>query len=428
MSYEDPSNILDDYNTPEIDSDVLTDKHGHGYNLWQRHGYYYCGYSCSRCYSLTDQTADYYGGQVNKYPYDTVYKDDWTDRWLATAHDPLSAGKLDLYDAPENSFDPDFPGYKWDSNQRDTSAGGGVNAVLGNGSPGHGEDGTSRYLYDCSDIVHPLSSYEVNDNNLKGHYLCCTDHIDTHITLSLGKKRDGDQFDLGEIAMKLLINKAADYNVRNHSSYDRRALPDHEIAVGPTFNMFQEWNATPTNASVTDRLFTSIGAHTTSPVLFLGLSAAVIPGGSLTNPNADPEQLPANIVISPNTTLVDDTVSKDNTATYPYTFTNIGEQTGILKISNTFTPEKGVYTADGNGNYTGDKVFDWSRTIKGIYRVGPSGFANTVSLSAGESVDVDIDLVSTTDNPAGYVVSLNYTIDAPGKLVSNKQIRFDIDV
>ena len=425
MSYEDPSNIVDEYNTPEIDDEVITEKHSHGYAHWTC--YSWCRYSC-RNWRLNNRNTQLYGGQVSKYPHDQEYKGDWTDKWLLTGHDPLSAGQLDLYDAPTNSFDPTFTGYKWDGAQVDTSAGGGANARTGDGSPGHGEDGTSRYLYDCSDIVHPLSSYEVNDNNLKGHYLCCTDHVDTHITLKLEKKKDSDQFDLGEISMKLLINKVDDYDIRNHSAYDRRALPDHEIAVGPTYNMYQEWDATPTNASVTDRLFTSIGANTSSPVLFLGLTAAVIPGGSLTNPNADPEPLPANIVISPNTTLVDDTVSKGDTATYAYTFTNIGEQTGILKISNTFTPEKGVYTDGGLGNFTGDKVIDWSRTIQQPYQIGPSGFANTVSLSAGASVDVSIDLASTTDNPAGYVVSLNYTIDAPGKLISNKRIRFDVDV
>ena len=94
---------------------------------------------------------------------------DWTDRWITPGNNsPLSAGKLDLSDRPLTVKNPDgsdndyFAGFKWDGLQKDTSQGS-TNPVLGDGSPGNGEGGTSRYLWDHHHMVHPLSSYSKNE-------------------------------------------------------------------------------------------------------------------------------------------------------------------------------------------------------------------------------------------------------------------------
>tara|TARA_R110000824_G_scaffold152994_5_gene324419 strand:- start:1203 stop:3257 length:2055 start_codon:yes stop_codon:yes gene_type:complete len=417
MGSEDPSNIMLNYNTPRLQDGWKTGRVG---------GYWRGG--CA--------DRGIYGGSQYKQGWSDHNPGDFTDQWLKSNHAPLSAGVLDERD--NTSYDPAWTGYKWDGKQRDTRNGAGAGVVLGNGSPGHGESGASRYLYDCSDITHPLSSYEANDNNLKGHYLCCTDHLDRHIILNLTRKNEDDPINLGVTRMRLLINKAEDYNLKRHSTYDRRVLVDHEISVGPTFNSTQNWISTPTNQSVTDRLFTGAGAKTTSPVLFLGLTATVIPGGTLDNPSRIEPPEPCQIVMIPNQHTVSDTVSKGNSETWTRTFTNIGEIEGVVKFTNTYTSYQGTYQFIPKqptavppvlvDRWVGDKLIDWSYTIQEPFRRGPTGFDNTVSLSANESVVVEYAVDVTTDNLAGYEVGLSHIIENTGKAPETEAVRFDIDV
>jgi len=424
MGSEDPSNIVLRYNTPRV-SDGWKSNRSMG---WSARCGWYWRYCC--LYRGMHGGSQYKAGMINHSP------GDWTDEWLKSNHAPLSAGALDNRD--NTSYDPSWTGYKWDGKQRDTRDGAGAGVVLGNGSPGHGESGTSRYLYDCSDITHPLSSHEMNDNNLKGHYLCCIDHLDRHIILNLARKYEDDPINIGTSRMKLLINKAEDYNLKRHSTYDSRVLPDHEISVGPTFTGTQNWEATPSNASVTDRLFSPAGASATSPVLFLGLTATVIPGGTLDNPKRENEQDPCQIVMIPNQRLISETVSKNSTGSWSRTFTNIGEVAGVVKFSNTYTAYQGTYqfvAADPGGDppepvdrWKGDRLLDWSYTLQEPYRRGPTGFDNTVSLSANESVVIDYAVTVTTDNLAGYEVGLSHTIENTGKVPETESVRFDIDV
>jgi len=212
---------------------------------------------------------------------------------------------------------------------------------------------------------------------------------------------------------------------------------DHEIAVGPTFNNAQNWEDTPANQSVTDRLFTAAGASTTSPVLFLGLTANVIPGGTLDNPTRQPGPKPGQVVMKPNQQFIDQQVNKGTSFTWTRKFENIGEQDSVIKFSNMFTAYQGNYRFEtGNpagqpptiDRWLGDKLIDWSYTILGNYRPGPNGFANTVSLSAGESVDVEYSVNATTDNLRGYEVGLSHTIENTGKVPETSTVRFDIDV
>jgi hypothetical protein len=419
MGSEDPSNIMTNYNTPRLQDGWKTGREsGYNTNRWDCHN------------------RGKHGGSQFKQGWYTHYLGDHTDQWLKNNHTPLSAGALD--DRDNTSYKPTWTGYKWDGKQRDTRNGAGAGVVLGNGSPGHGEDGTSRYLYDCSDIAHPLSSYEMNDNNLKGHYLCCTDHLDRHIVLNLTRKNEDDPINLGVTRMRLLINKAEEYDLKRHSTYDRRVLVDHEISVGPTFTSTQDWAVAPSNQSVTDRLFTGVGAKPTSPVLFLGLTATVIPGGTLENPSRIEPPEPCQIVMIPNQRTVSETVSKGNAKTWTRTFTNIGEVEGVVKFTNTYTAYQGTYqfiAADPTGTppvpvakWVGDKLIDWSYTIQEPFRRGPTGFDNTVSLSANESVVVEYAVDVTTDNLAGYEVGLSHIIENTGKAPETEAVRFDIDV
>ena len=290
-----------------------------------------------------------------------------------------------------------------------------------------------------------MSSYELNDNNLKGYYRCCTDHLNRQVTILLEPEVPDPPYDLGETEILLLINKGDKYDTFRAAKYDDTVLVDHTINVGPTFQTNDEWDMNPTGKSVTDRLFTSQGARSDNPVLFLGVSAGNYPGGDMDSPVKVVPLAPSrtsvagpNNVTSYNGDKLVDVVSRATHGTtgkiYRYTYYNRGEDTAKVSLGVSFQRQQGPYTA-GDPSATppepakGDKISDWSYSIIDPYIPGDTNFPlNTFELSGGGTVSVDYVVKPTTDVPTGYIIKQTVTIEeSTGKFI-NKQLVFDVDV
>ena len=163
--------------------------------------------------------------------------------------------------------------------------------------------------------MHPLSSYELNEQNLEGYYTCCTDHINRTVNLIISKFDEDDPYDLGETDCNVALDHASVYDPDRHESYDPNIKGDSRIMPGPTFKTNDDWDKLPTNKSVTERLFTVDGAIPADPVVFLGLSAGVFPGGDPENPFDELPPAPGILRIDPLASrlnfTIDDTKNKD---------------------------------------------------------------------------------------------------------------------
>lgn len=447
MSAEDPSYAKYQTDFPHIDYDYLWDIRRSGYGLrgctygrygrcWTRYSYYY------RVYSKAWGPV----GRPSR-DYDTG---DLTHVWVnKTTNATLCAGKLFTQEDAPLSYDGQeyFKGYRYDGASRgvDTSRGSAA-ATVGYGSAGHGEQGTSRFLYDFRDITHPLSSYEMNDQNLRGYYRCCTDHVNRAVTIVMEPEFPDPPYDLGETQIQFLINKGSEYDTYKAAEYDDTVLVDHTINAGPTFRTNDEWDQAPTGPSVTDRLFTSDGALPTNPVLFLGVSAGNLPGGSMESSDRVVIPTPSRTIMSGptngenfNADKLVDTVSRSADAggkTYTYTFTNRGESPSIVSLGVTYQRQQGPYTpripATQNSPEVpaaGDKIADWSYNIQTPYTPGNPEFpTNTFQLSAGEVVSVNHVVTPTTDVTTGYIIKQTVTIEESSGKTINKQLVFDVDV
>ena len=374
---------------------------------------------------------------------------DLTSQWVnAKTNATSAAGELFTEEDAPLSYDGKeyFEGYRYKGDDRgvDTTQGS-RGAQVGFGSSGHGEQGTSRYLYDYRDITHPLSSYEMNDENLRGYYRCCTDHKDRQVTIVMEPEFPDPPYDLGETEILILINKGSKYDTFKAAEYDDTVLVDHTINPGNTFQLNDEWDSNPTGPSVTDRLFTSQGARSDNPVLFLGVSAGNYPGGSMESPDKIVLPSPSRSSLkgpdngeSFNGDKLVDTVSKSTHGvdgkTYTYTYHNRGQSPAKVNLGVSFQRQQGPYVPANPGatpptQAEGDKIADWSFKIQDPYKPGDSNFpTNTFELSGGGTILVDYVVKPTTDTPTGYIIKQTVTIEeSTGKFI-NKQLIFDVDV
>lgn len=371
----------------------------------------------------------------------------FTSQWInSTNNATVCAGALFTEEDAPLAHDGTqyFTGYRYDGNARgiDTTKGSRA-AAIGYGSSGHGEQGTSRYLYDYRDITHPLSSYENNDKNLRGYYRSCTDHINRQVTIVMEPEFPDPPYDLGETEIQILINKNSDYSTYKAAEYDETVLVDHTINAGNTFATNDEWDGLPTGQSVTDRLFTGLGAKPTNPVLFLGVSAGNLPGGSMESRDKVVPPVPSRTTLSGpdngenyNADKLVDTVSKSTHGTtgktYVYTLYNRGEADSIVSLGVSYQRQQGPYKPPNppdQVNAIGDKIADWSFAIKAPYTPGDPDFpSNTIKLSGGETVTFEHTVKPTTDVPTGYIIKQTVTIEESSGKVINKQLTFDVDV
>ena len=354
---------------------------------------------------------------------------DWTSRWITDTRNSLvSAGKLEAADHPLTVKNPDnsdndyFAGYQWDDTKSfDTSRGTGIHKTGGFGSAGHGEGGTSRYLWDHHHMVHPLSSYEKNSTNLKGFYTTCIDHVDRVVELELVKVNLDDEYDIGNYQSRIEIMKNGVIVVPEYwANYDFRVLADHFISPGNTYQDNDGWESAPTANSLNLRLFSagpagSMLCDPADPVLFLGVSAGNLPGGTPTSRTRVIPPRPAKIriegadsdtknVYAGGLVTQPALVSDNNyqailgaancapvtngkcvgtafdTKTYKFTFKNVGEKDCEVFFGNTYESFFGPYQETdavsdlcppgcGAGDEAkGDKLDDWSaadQVIKG---------------------------------------------------------------
>ena len=402
---EDPSNIKHLYDG--LGSEFAT-RHSESISKYismiQSHG-------CARQHGQARDT--FMGGGST---WELTRPENWTDQWLV--HAPQSAGRLDLLDVPNNSNN--FSGYRWDNNSLDTVNGSEL-AQRGLGSSGHGEQGKSRVLYDMRDITHPLSSYDMNDDNLKGYYTCCVDHIDRVVDLQISKLNEEDPVNLGVVDAQINIVHATGYDPTKHESYDYRIKGDSRIEIGPTFATNDDWDGTPTAPSVTDRLFTADGSLPTNPVVFLGFSKGATPGGNPENPVPDPPKRPALLRMNPlmnrDTFNVPTTVNPSVPYNRVRTFQNVGESDLVLRLPYEFTAVVPENFEDSQVSFKGDDPSFWTwkyidvetgAEFPGLSRPsnnrpGPSGLHNTVSLSAGEKIAIQYQLNGRSEQRMPYL-------------------------
>ena len=409
LTHEDPSNIKDlydglgkDFNTRRNENDSRRVTH------LQSGG-------CARTHGAWRET--HMGGGST---YELTTPENWTDLWLT--HDPLCAGLLDKLDVPNSTNN--FIGYKWDNSQLDTTNGSEL-AVRGSGSAGHGESGRSRVLYDMRDITHPLSSYDMNDANLKAYYTCCVDHIDRVVDLQIAKLNEEDPFNLGVIDAQINIVHTTKYDPTKHEKYDYRIKGDSRIEVGPTFATNDDWDGTPTAPSVTDRLFTADGSRTDNPVVFLGFAPGITPGGNPENPVPDPPKRPALLRMNPLMTRQSFNVPTNITSSTPYklirTFENVGEDSMVLRFPYEFVGVAPENFEKAELVFKGDDPTFWTWMYVDVdtgleypglsrptsSRPGPSGLHNTVSLSAGEKIAVQYQLNGRSEQRVPYNVNMD---------------------
>jgi hypothetical protein len=425
MGEEDPSFLKETYDYPchgtAFDPDAAELKGGEAQQHWYEETWFdshFFGHSdANHKYTLTNnwtrQQFPNLGG------WHGVGSDllDWTDRWIVnTTNSLISAGKLEARDHPLTTTNPDnttnqyFDGYCWDNTRYfDTSLGTGVNKTGGFGSPGHGESGTSRYLWDHHHMIHPLSSYELNETNLKGYYTTCIDHIDRLVTIELIKANIDDEYDLGFTFTHFEISKADTVNPDYWARYDYRVLADHFISPGNTYQDDDGWETAPTAGSLNQRLFSAGPAgielcDPADPVLFLGVSAGNMPGGNMQEAIRVSPPKPGKLRMSPynadaktkfRSGMITDTLVSDNNyitrptalntcapvntntadeKTYEFSFKNVGEASIEIAFSTVYKSNYGPYkeqesSADGGtcpaGCYiddiaTGDKLNDWT--------------------------------------------------------------------
>lgn len=433
MGEEDPSGLKEEYdypnhgNTLPVDLNNVALKGGEANAVWDEKKYYsnFCGWKPTNSHSITlnfnwsNQQFPNLGG------YHGVDEDlgDWTDRWISTTNNSIvSAGLLEPADKPLTWKNPDgtdndyFPGYKWDDTVSfDTSLGTGVNKTGGFGSAGHGEGGKSRYLWDHHHMVHPLSSYELNQNNLKGYYTTCIDHVPRTVSIEMVKDNEDDEYDFGFTAADFIIIKSAVVEPTKWARYDYRVLVDHFISPGATYQTDDGWTTGPTGGSLNSRLFSfgpaGVGqCDPADPVCFLGLSAGNQPGGTMDSALREAPPVPGKLKLTPvgNDTIkvyksgqVTDYLKSDsnyitvptntnpcspeigvgsgvcnpNTAeekSYEFKFKNVGERPIEIAFSNVYRSNYGAYVETKNGpadcpdgchiddEATGDKLDDWS--------------------------------------------------------------------
>ena len=404
MAHEDPSNIKHLYDGAGAEFETRhteTITTGIGQNQTSNHQLSH------------DQKRDIFLGGGSTY--ELTRPENWTDHWLT--HSALCAGHLDKLDVPNTSNN--FSGYKWDMNQLDTTQGSEL-ATRGDGSAGHGEQGTSRVLYDMRDITHPLSSHDMNDKNLQAFYTCCVDHIDRIVDLQISKLVEDDPYNLGVIDSQINIVHTTLYDPNKHENYDYRIKGDSRIEIGATFATNDDWDGAPTAPSVTDRLFTPAGSRTDNPVVFLGFAPGVTPGGNPDNPVPEPKKRPALLRTNPLMTRMSFNVPTTVSSSTPYktvrTFENVGEASLVLRLPYEFIPDVAEDFTDTTQMYKGDNPAMWSwmyvdvetgveypglsRPIEN--RPGPSGLHNTVSLSAGEKIAIQYVLNNRSEQRVPY--------------------------
>ena len=442
-SAEDPSNVKEQLDTGGYDLDYYWKNRRSGYGRSTCHGWCHRWYGCCRCrasiYSARGGSWGFLG-----WPSRDGELGNQTRRWLNSSSSmPLCAGKVStLEDAPID--DPDgnelFKGYRYSEATRGADASNGnQDKVLKFGSPGHGEQGTSRYLYDYRDLVHPLSSYELNDRNLRGYYRCCTDHIDRKITIKLEPDVPDPVYDIGEDEILFLINKDPIYDTFQSAKYDPTVVTDHTINAGPTFATNDEFDGNPTGPSVTDRLFTAQGAKSANPVLFLGVSAGNLPGGSMESREKIVPKVPSRTILkgptngeSYNQAKLVDTVSKNEVKTYSYTLTNKGELDSKVTFGTSYQRQQGLYENTAPNPppvFQGDKIDDWSFMIVPPFTPHDADFpTNTLLLSAGETVTFTHQVNARTETPTGYIIKQSMSVEESSGKINNTQLVFDVDV
>jgi len=285
------------------------------------------------------------------------------------------------------------------------------------GQPGMGENGTSNTLYDLTELTHDVSTYEKN-NKLKGYYKCCTDHNDKTIKLHLSKVNVDDQIDLGEIlAQTTFINKSPIYSVPNHALYDNTVNAYHGMPVGNVYEDFQAWDEPPSGKSLTEQLFTSLGADSKSPVQFLSLSAGKLVGGKNPGNGIPPSKPKSAPILRASSKTILETETFGTTVQYKIEFANVGGDDSKLTFEH--KPDDGFRSTTGTPyglrnttgpTASGDKLDSWSWTFDGNPRL-ISGTTKGVHLSAGERVTVNYELTVDSMNPDGYNIWHGYQFD-----------------
>ena len=294
------------------------------------------------------------------------------------------------------------------------------------GKPGMGEDGTSSILYSVSALVHKPEELKRN-NELKGYYKCCNEHVDKEIRLVLEKANELDPVGLDEqTTSHMFINKQPAYNVKQHALYDNTVVEHHAMDPVPVMKSFTSWGDEPQDPPVVEQLFVPEGAINTSQVQFLSLSAGTLDGGTKP-PNRVPTPSPikqAKLVITPST-AVQDFVTRNTAKTWTRRFQNTGagdfpvylNSVGNGFISSRNEPYKeGLDTTTNTITAEGDKLTDWSWTI-----IGSNGTSkwrtidndpSTFMLSANEYVDVAYSSENTS-LADGYAVESKYRAQLP---------------
>ena len=327
-------------------------------------------------------------------------------------------------------------------------------------------------------MVHPLSSYSKNETNLKGYYQSCIDHVDRVVELQMHKEPFDAEYDLGIEMITIDILKAGVIVEPDMwAKYDFRVMADHFIYPGSTYQDNDGWERAPSAGSLNQRMFMAgpagvMLADAADPVLFLGVSAGNLPGGTPTSRYRVIPPRPAKLRLtavdnytksvyagglvkdgplrSTSNYIVDkganaclcNTNPTSETKKYQFSYKNVGEVEMEIAFSNTYDTLLGPYVEDnkadsctqpGCGNTdvaTGDKLDDWTPGDQVIqhsidsdgntpldasgnktYRLGKDGFANTAMLSGGEQLIVEYDVDCKTGNKMGYWITHNYTLN-----------------
>tara|TARA_R110000851_G_scaffold52364_12_gene124673 strand:+ start:6169 stop:8577 length:2409 start_codon:yes stop_codon:yes gene_type:complete len=213
---------------------------------------------------------------------------------------------------------------------------------------------SNEVLYDVSTLVCPQSAVDLNNNNLKGYYMTCNDHLTRKCYIKIRGTLVEEPYDTEIMDCIITIDKEDAYSVSTHALYDDEVNEDyvmqHGAATTLSFENTQSWEDTPSGASLLTKMFApyALWTQTTTPpfsgystsgplsandLRFVSVSAGNLPGAaSIPPPNGGLP--PPALTIDPGS-IIAKAIATGALHQESVTYENTGGQTMTLTFNST---------------------------------------------------------------------------------------------
>jgi hypothetical protein len=294
---------------------------------------------------------------------------------------------------------------------------------------------SNEILYDVSTLVCPQSAVDLNNNNLKGYYMTCNDHLTRECYIKIRGTLVEEPYDTEIMDCIITVDKEEAYSVSTHALYDDEVKAEyvmqHGAATIPSFENTQSWEDQPGGPNLLTKMFApyAVWTETTTPpftgystsgplsandIRFVSVSAGNLPGASsIPPPNGGlpPPQLtidPGWIIAKPIATgvLHEESVTYENTGGQNLTLTfnpTLHDITPTEAWGLTYAPQTGA-TVDTN-NPTMFHLPGGGKVVV-VYSVTPQSAAGT-DILAKHTIQIDKGMYGINTQNTEFTLTLN---------------------